>query len=164
MSNAKLKKISNVISVVSIVLLLIALLFGFSILKIGVQNLVAEDNVSIDIESSANTREITEGTITSITATTTEVSYVAEGNELTAELQVYTDEFKVGDKVDVYYAINEPKNVNNIRVPALFISYYHKMGSAMLKVGLLIVGICGGIGLVLFIIALKLRKKVGTAD
>ena len=164
MSNAKLRKFNNVISAVSIVLLLIALLFGFSILKIGVQNLVAEDNVHIDIESSANTREITEGTITSITATSTEVSYVAEGNELTAELQVYTDEFNVGDKVDVYYAINEPKNVNNIRVPALFISYYHKMGTQMLKIGLLIVGVCGGIGLVLFIIALKLRKKIGTAD
>lgn len=161
MSNAKLKKISNVISVVSIVLLLIALLFGFSILKIGVQNLIAEDNVNIDIESSANTREIAEGTITSITATTTEVSYVAEGNELTAELQVYTDAFKVGDKVDVYYAINEPRNVNNIRVPEIFIAYYHKMGSQMLKAGLLIVGICGGIGLVLFFIALKLRKKIG---
>ncbi len=161
MSNAKLKKISNVISVVSIVLLLIALLFGFSILKIGVQNLIAEDNVNIDIESSANTREIAEGTITSITATTTEVSYVAERNELTAELQVYTDAFKVGDKVDVYYAINEPRNVNNIRVPELFIAYYHKMGSLMLKIGLLIVGICGGIGLVLFFIALKLRKKIG---
>ena len=95
MSNAKLKKISSAVSVVSIVLLLIALLFGFSILKIGVQNLVAEDNVNIDIESSANTREKVEGTITSITATSTEVSYVAEGNELTAELQVYADEFKV---------------------------------------------------------------------
>ena len=78
MSNASLKKVSHVISVVSIVLLLIALLFGFSILKIGVQNLVAEDNVHIDIEASENTREITQGTITSITATTTEVSYVAE--------------------------------------------------------------------------------------
>ena len=86
---------------------------------------------------------------------------MAEGNELTAELQVYTDAFKVGDKVDVYYAINEPRNVNNIRVPELFIAYYHKMGSLMLKIGLLIVGICGGIGLVLFFIALKLRKKIG---
>ena len=161
MSNAKLKKISSAVSVVSIVLLLIALLFGFSILKIGVQNLVAEDNVNIDIESSANTREKVEGTITSITATSTEVSYVAEGNELTSELQVYADEFNVGDKVDVYYAINEPRNVNNIRVPELFIAYYHKMGTQMVKIGLLIVGICGGIGLVLFIIALKLRKKVG---
>ena len=161
MSNAKLKKISSAISVVSIALLLIALLFGFSILKIGVQNLVAEDNVNIDIESSANTREKVEGTITSITATSTEVSYVAEGNELTSELQVYADEFNVGDKVDVYYAINEPRNVNNIRVPELFIAYYHKMGTQMVKIGLLIVGICGGIGLVLFIIALKLRKKVG---
>ena len=161
MSNAKLKKISSAISVVSIVLLLIALLFGFSILKIGVQNLVAEDNVNIDIESSANTREKVEGTITSITATSTEVSYVAEGNELTSELQVYADEFNVGDKVDVYYAINEPRNVNNIRVPELFIAYYHKMGTQMVKIGLLIVGICGGIGLVLFIIALKLRKKLG---
>ena len=161
MSNAKLKKISSAVSVVSIVLLLIALLFGFSILKIGVQNLVAEDNVNIDIESSANTREKVEGTITSITATSTEVSYVAEGNELTSELQVYADEFKVGDKVDVYYAINEPRNVNNIRVPELFIAYYHKMGTQMVKIGALIVGICGGIGLVLFIIALKLRKKVG---
>ena len=161
MSNAKLKKISSAISVVSIALLLIALLFGFSILKIGVQNLVAEDNVNIDIESSANTREKVEGTITSITATSTEVSYVAEGNELTSELQVYADEFNVGDKVDVYYAINEPRNVNNIRVPELFIAYYHKMGTQMVKIGLLIVGICGGIGLVLFIIALKLRKKLG---
>ena len=161
MSNAKLKKISSAISVVSIVLLLIALLFGFSILKIGVQNLVAEDNVNIDIESSANTREKVEGTITSITATSTEVSYVAEGNELTSELQVYADEFNVGDKVDVYYAINEPRNVNNIRVPELFIAYYHKMGTQMVKIGLLIVGVCGGIGLVLFIIALKLRKKLG---
>ena len=161
MSNAKLKKISSAVSVVSIALLLIALLFGFSILKIGVQNLVAEDNVNIDIESSANTREKVEGTITSITATSTEVSYVAEGNELTSELQVYADEFNVGDKVDVYYAINEPRNVNNIRVPELFIAYYHKMGTQMVKIGLLIVGICGGIGLVLFIIALKLRKKVG---
>ena len=161
MSNAKLKKISSAVSVVSIVLLLIALLFGFSILKIGVQNLVAEDNVNIDIESSANTREKVEGTITSITATSTEVSYVAEGNELTSELQVYADEFNVGDKVDVYYAINEPRNVNNIRVPELFIAYYHKMGTQMVKIGLLIVGICGGIGLVLFIIALKLRKKLG---
>ncbi|MBR6382518.1 MAG: hypothetical protein IKS56_00855 [Lachnospiraceae bacterium] len=161
MSNAKLKKISSAVSVVSIVLLLIALLFGFSILKIGVQNLVAEDNVNIDIESSANTREKVEGTITSITATSTEVSYVAEGNELTAELQVYADEFKVGDSVDVYYAINEPRNVNNIRVPELFIAYYHKMGTQMVKIGALIVGICGGIGLVLFFIALKLRKKVG---
>ena len=161
MSNAKLKKVSNVISVVSIVLLLIALLFGFSILKIGVQNLVAEDNVHIDIEASANTREITKGTITSITATSTEVTYEVDGKELTAELQVYADDFNVGDNVDVYYAINEPKNVNNIRVPELFIAYYHKMGTQMLKVGLLIVGICGGIGLVLFIIALKLRKKIG---
>ena len=161
MSTAKLKKINNVISVAGIVLLLIALLFGFSILKIGVQNLVAEDNVNIDIEASANTRQITEGTITSITATTTSVTYVVEGTELTADMQVYSDEFKVGDKVDVYYAINEPKNVNNIRVPAVFISYYHKMGSAMLKAGLLIVGICGGVGLVLFIIALKMRKKIG---
>ena len=161
MSNAKLKKVSNVISVVSIVLLLIALLFGFSILKIGVQNLVAEDNVHIDIEASENTREITEGTITSITATMTKVSYVAEGNELTAELQIYADDFNVGDKVDVYYAINEPRNVNNIRVPELFIAYYHKMGTQMLKIGLLIIGICGGIGLVLFIIAMKLRKKLG---
>ena len=161
MSNAKLKKVSHVISVVSIVLLLIALLFGFSILKIGVQNLVAEDNVHIDIEASENTREITQGTITSITATTTEVSYVAEDNELTAELQIYADDFSVGDKVDVYYAINEPRNVNNIRVPELFIAYYHKMGTQMLKIGLLIIGICGGIGLVLFIIALKLRKKLG---
>ena len=161
MSNAKLKKVSNVISVVSIVLLLIALLFGFSILKIGVQNLVAEDNVHIDIEASENTREITQGTITSITATTTEVSYVAEDNELTAELQIYADDFSVGDKVDVYYAINEPRNVNNIRVPELFIAYYHKMGTQMLKIGLLIIGICGGIGLVLFIIAMKLRKKLG---
>ena len=161
MSNASLKKVSHVISVVSIVLLLIALLFGFSILKIGVQNLVAEDNVHIDIEASENTREITQGTITSITATTTEVSYVAEGNELTAELQIYADDFSVGDKVDVYYAINEPRNVNNIRVPELFIAYYHKMGTQMLKIGLLIIGICGGIGLVLFIIALKLRKKLG---
>lgn len=161
MSNAKLKKISNVISVVSIVLLLIALLFGFSILKIGVQNLIAEDNVNIDIESSANTREITQGTITSITATTTEVSYVVDDSELTAELQIYSDAFKVGDTVDVYYAINEPRNVNNIRVPEIFIAYYHKMGSQMLKAGLLIVGICGGIGLVLFFIALKLRKKIG---
>ncbi|MBO4784671.1 MAG: hypothetical protein IKX08_00935 [Lachnospiraceae bacterium] len=161
MSNAKLKKINNVISVVSIVLLLIALLFGFSILKIGVQNLVAEDNVNIDIESSANTRQAVKGTITSITATTTEVSYVAEGNELTSELQVYADEFKVGDSVDVYYAINEPRNVNNIRVPELFIAYYHKMGTQMVKIGLLIIGVCGGIGLVLFIIALKMRKKIG---
>ena len=161
MSNAKLKKISSAVSVVSIVLLLIALLFGFSILKIGVQNLVAEDNVNIDIESSANTRQAVKGTITSITATTTEVSYVAEGNELTAELQVYADEFKVGDSVDVYYAINEPRNVNNIRVPELFIAYYHKMGTQMVKIGLLIVGICGGIGLVLFFVALRLRKKVG---
>ncbi|MBP5494361.1 MAG: hypothetical protein J6X97_04630 [Lachnospiraceae bacterium] len=161
MSNAKLKKISSAVSVVSIVLLLIALLFGFSILKIGVQNLVAEDNVNIDIESSANTREKVEGTITSITATTTEVSYVAEGNELTAELQVYADDFNVGDKVDVYYAINEPRNVNNIRVPELFIAYYHKMGTQMVKIGLLIVGVCGGIGLVLFFVAMKLRKKVG---
>ena len=161
MSNAKLKKVSNVISVVSIVLLLIALLFGFSILKIGVQNLVAEDNVHIDIEASANTREITKGTITSITATSTEVTYEVDGKELTAELQVYADDFNVGDNVDVYYAINEPKNVNNIRVHDLFIAYYHKMGTQMLKVGLLIVGICGGIGLVLFIIALKLRKKIG---
>ncbi|SDJ10933.1 hypothetical protein SAMN04487760_102257 [Lachnospiraceae bacterium G41] len=161
MSNASLKKVSHVISVVSIVLLLIALLFGFSILKIGVQNLVAEDNVHIDIEASENTREITQGTITSITATTTEVSYVAEDNELTAELQIYADDFSVGDKVDVYYAINEPRNVNNIRVPELFIAYYHKMGTQMLKIGLLIIGICGGIGLVLFIIALKLRKKLG---
>ena len=161
MSNAKLKKISSAVSVVSIVLLLIALLFGFSILKIGVQNLVAEDNVHIDIEASENTREITQGTITSITATTTEVSYVAEDNELTAELQIYADDFSVGDKVDVYYAINEPRNVNNIRVPELFIAYYHKMGTQMLKIGLLIIGICGGIGLVLFIIALKLRKKLG---
>ena len=161
MSNAKLKKVSNVISVVSIVLLLIALLFGFSILKIGVQNLVAEDNVHIDIEASANTREITKGTITSITATSTEVTYEVDGKELTAELQVYADDFNVGDNVDVYYAINEPKNVNNIRVPELFIAYYHTMGTQMLKVGLLIVGICGGIGLVLFIIALKLRKKIG---
>ena len=161
MSTAKLKKRSRAVSVVSIVLLLIALLFGFSILKIGVQNLVAEDNVNIDIESSANTREKVEGTITSITATSTEVSYVAEGNELTSELQVYADEFKVGDKVDVYYAINEPRNVNNIRVPELFIAYYHKMGTQMVKIGLLIVGVCGGIGLVLFIIALKLRKKLG---
>ncbi|MBR4411989.1 MAG: hypothetical protein IKS60_00090 [Lachnospiraceae bacterium] len=161
MSNAKLKKINNVISVVSIVLLLIALLFGFSILKIGVQNLVAEDNVNIDIESSANTRQAVKGTIISITATTTEVSYVAEGNELTSELQVYADEFKVGDSVDVYYAINEPRNVNNIRVPELFIAYYHKMGTQMVKIGLLIIGVCGGIGLVLFIIALKMRKKIG---
>ena len=161
MSNASLKKVSHVISVVSIVLLLIALLFGFSILKIGVQNLVAEDNVHIDIEASENTREITQGTITSITATTTEVSYVAEDNELTAELQIYADDFSVGDKVDVYYAINEPRNVNNIRVPELFIAYYHKMGTQMLKIGLLIIGICGGIGLVLFIIAMKLRKKLG---
>ena len=161
MSNAKLKKISSAVSVVSIVLLLIALLFGFSILKIGVQNLIAEDNVNIDIESSANTREITQGTITSITATTTEVSYVVDDSELTAELQIYTDAFKVGDTVDVYYAINEPRNVNNIRVPEIFIAYYHKMGSQMLKAGLLIVGICGGIGLVLFFIALKLRKKIG---
>ena len=161
MSNAKLKKISSAISVVSIVLLLIALLFGFSILKIGVQNLIAEDNVNIDIESSANTREITQGTITSITATTTEVSYVVDDSELTAELQIYSDAFKVGDTVDVYYAINEPRNVNNIRVPEIFIAYYHKMGSQMLKAGLLIVGICGGIGLVLFFIALKLRKKIG---
>ncbi len=161
MSNAKLKKISSAVSVVSIVLLLIALLFGFSILKIGVQNLIAEDNVNIDIESSANTREITQGTITSITATTTEVSYVVDDSELTAELQIYSDAFKVGDTVDVYYAINEPRNVNNIRVPEIFIAYYHKMGSQMLKAGLLIVGICGGIGLVLFFIALKLRKKIG---
>ena len=161
MSNAKLKKISSAVSVVSIVLLLIALLFGFSILKIGVQNLVAEDNVNIDIESSANTRQAVKGTITSITATTTEVSYVAEGNELTSELQVYADEFKVGDKLDVYYAINEPRNVNNIRVPELFIAYYHKMGTQMVKIGLLIVGVCGGIGLVLFFVALRLRKKVG---
>ena len=161
MSNVKLKKISSAVSVVSIVLLLIALLFGFSILKIGVQNLIAEDNVNIDIESSANTREITQGTITSITATTTEVSYVVDDSELTAELQIYTDAFKVGDTVDVYYAINEPRNVNNIRVPEIFIAYYHKMGSQMLKAGLLIVGICGGIGLVLFFIALKLRKKIG---
>ena len=161
MSNAKLKKISSAVSVVSIVLLLIALLFGFSILKIGVQNLVAEDNVNIDIESSANTRQAVKGTITSITATTTEVSYVAEGNELTSELQVYADEFKVGDSVDVYYAINEPRNVNNIRVPELFIAYYHKMGTQMVKIGLLIVGVCGGIGLVLFFVALRLRKKVG---
>ena len=161
MSNGSLKKVSSVISVVSIVLLLIALLFGFSILKIGVQNLVAEDNVHIDIEASANTREITKGTITSITATSTEVTYEVDGKELTAELQVYADDFNVGDNVDVYYAINEPKNVNNIRVPELFIAYYHKMGTQMLKVGLLIVGICGGIGLVLFIIALKLRKKIG---
>jgi hypothetical protein len=63
--------------------------------------------------------------------------------------------------VDVYYAINEPRNVNNIRVPELFIAYYHKMGTQMLKIGLLIIGICGGIGLVLFIIAMKLRKKLG---
>ena len=161
MSNAKLKKISSAVSVVSIVLLLIALLFGFSILKIGVQNLIAEDNVNIDIESSANTREITQGTITSITATTTEVSSVVDDSELTAELQIYSDAFKVGDTVDVYYAINEPRNVNNIRVPEIFIAYYHKMGSQMLKAGLLIVGICGGIGLVLFFIALKLRKKIG---
>ena len=161
MSNGSLKKVSSVISVVSIVLLLIALLFGFSILKIGVQNLVAEDNVHIDIEASANTRETTKGTITSITATSTEVTYEVDGKELTAELQVYADDFNVGDNVDVYYAINEPKNVNNIRVPELFIAYYHKMGTQMLKIGLLIIGICGGIGLVLFIIALKLRKKLG---
>ena len=89
------------------------------------------------------------------------MSYVVDDSELTAELQIYTDAFKVGDTVDVYYAINEPRNVNNIRVPEIFIAYYHKMGSQMLKAGLLIVGICGGIGLVLFFIALKLRKKIG---
>ena len=160
MSGAKLKKFNNVISAVSIVLLLIALLFGFSILKVGVQNLIAVDNVNIDIEASQNERQVVEGTIVSMDATHTEVSYVVDDTELTADLQVYTDAFKVGDKVDVYYYIPESKNVNNIRVPELFIAYYQKMGSMMLKAGLIIIGVCGGVGLALFIVALKLRKKI----
>ncbi|MBP5529742.1 MAG: hypothetical protein J6X80_06805 [Lachnospiraceae bacterium] len=160
MSNKNLKKLNNVISAVSIVLLLIALLFGFSILKVGVQNLIAEDNVNIDIEASQNERVKVEGTIVSMNTQVTQVSYEVEGKELTADLGVYTDAYKVGDKVDVYYYIPEPRNVNNIRVPELFIAYYHKVGSMMLKLGLILVLGCGGVGLVLFIIALKMRKKI----
>ena len=104
MSSSKIKKISNVLSAVGIVLLLIALLFGFSFIKIGVQNLVAIDNVEIDIENGEDSRIKTEGKLVSMNTQVSVVSYEVDGNEYSTELQVYTDEFKPGDSLDIYYS------------------------------------------------------------
>ncbi|MCR5848731.1 MAG: hypothetical protein K6G75_11530 [Lachnospiraceae bacterium] len=164
MSSEKLKKISNVLSAVSIGLLLIALLFGFSFIKVGVQNLVAIDNVNIDLESSADSRKKIEGKLVSANTQISQVSYFVDDKEYTADLQVYTDEYKVGDTLDVYISIDEPTNVNNIRVPQLFISYYGKVGKMMLKIGIIIVGVCCTVGIILLIIARSMRKKIGSAE
>jgi hypothetical protein len=163
MSSAKLKKISDILSAVSIGLLLIALLFGFSFVKIGIQNLVAIDNVDIDIENSKDTKIKTEGKLVSVNTQISQVSYTVDGNEYVADLQVYTEEFKPGDTLDVYYSIEDPSDLNAIRVPQLFIAYYEKMGGMMLKIGIIIVGFCCTVGIILLIIARSLKKKIKEA-
>ncbi len=163
MNSSKIKKISNVLSAVGIVLLLIALLFGFSFIKIGVQNLVAIDNVEIDIENGADLRVKTEGKLVSMNTQVSVVSYEVDGEEYSTELQVYTDEFKPGDSIDIYYSKENPADVKSIRVPQLFISYYSKVGGMMLKIGLVIVGICLLIGLPCIFVSRSLRKKINEA-
>ena len=163
MSGSKINKISNVLSAVGIVLLLIALLFGFSFIKIGVQNLVAIDNVEIDIENGEDSRIKTEGKLVSMNTQVSVVSYEVDGNEYSTELQVYTDEFKPGDSIDIYYSKENPADVKSIRVPQLFISYYSKVGGMMLKIGLIIVGVCVVIGLPCIFISRSLRKKINEA-
>ena len=142
-----------------LILLLIALLFGVSFIRVGVQNLIAKDNVHIDIENSKDSLVTTEGHIVSESVQITRVSYTVDGTEYYADLQVYTDAFAVGDALTVYYSPDDPGNTTRIRVPELFTAYYDKMGSFMLKAGIILTGFCGVFGLAFMIIAKKLRKR-----
>ena len=135
MSSSKIKKISNVLSAVGIVLLLIALLFGFSFIKIGVQNLVAIDNVEIDIENGEDSRIKTEGKLVSMNTQVSVVSYEVDGNEYSTELQVYTDEFKPGDSIDIYYSKENPADVKSISLSMLRLFFMAQLSHPYMTTG-----------------------------
>ncbi len=158
MNTRILKKTSDVFTIAAIILVLIALLFGFSFIKIGAGNLIAVDNVKIDIETFKDNAEIVEGTIISTdTSMKTVIEFDVEGETQSQNLEVYSDEFKAGDKITVYYSKDDP---SVIRVPELFISYYDKSGKTTLKIGIIVVAVCGGLALLLFIAIKIMRRKI----
>ncbi len=158
MNTRILRKTSDVFTIAAIILVLIALLFGFSFIKIGAGNLIAVDNVKIDIETFKDNAEIVEGTIISTdTSMKTVIEFDVEGEMQSQNLEVYSDEFKAGDKITVYYSKDDP---SVIRVPELFISYYDKSGKTTLKIGIIVVAVCGGLALLLFIAIKIMRRKI----
>ena len=157
MSNKNLKKIGDILSVVCIVMLLIALLFGSSFIRIGAQNLVAVDNVKIDLETFGKNAVKTEGTVLSTDYQTTHISYDVEGEKITMDLQVYSEEYVPGSKLDVYYSNDDS---TAIRVPDIFISYYKKTGWTMMRIGFIIFGTCAFVGGGCLVAIKVIKKKI----
>jgi len=155
------KKFSNILSTASIFLLLIALLIGTSFIRVGTQNLTAINNIDIDLETFTKEAIETECEIVTITPSVTSVRYYVDGEEYTNDMEVYSDEYSVGSKLKLYYSIENPKN---IRVPDIFRSYYKKMGKTMLKIGIVIVVVCGGLGAAFLVISKSLRKKISRSE
>ena len=157
MNKERIRKISNGLSAASIGLLLIALLIGFSFIRIGIQNLVAIDNVDIGTETFSQTATKTEAELVVSNTQISQVRYYVDGEEMNVDVQVYTDAYQVGNKLDLYYNNDDPSIV---RVPDLFKTYYDKMGKMMLKIGIGIVGVCAVLGLICWLISRSLRKKL----
>ena len=155
MVDEKKKKISGVLSIISLILLLIALLFGVSCIRVGIQNYVAIDNVDIERSNFAAEIEETKGNIASIALDKITVEYTVEDVAYKTDQQVYTDAYSVGDEVKVYYSTEDP---TVCRVPELFAAYYSKVGNMMLKNGIIIVGVCCTLGIILLSIAYLLKK------
>ena len=159
MNTEKVKKFSNILSAVSITSLLIALLVGSGFIRIGTQNLIAIDNVDIDLGNFKEAATETEGEIVVMNATLTQIKYYVDGEEMTTDMQVYTDDYPVGSKVKLYYSNEDPTNT---RAPELFISYYNKVGHMTLRIGIIICAVCGVIGGGALVLSKILRKKVSS--
>ena len=150
------KKASEVMSIASIVMILIAFLFGLAMIRVGSQNLVAADNVIIDITNFSKTGVETTAHIESIDPINkTVISYTVDGKEYTPTIEVYTDEIAAGTDTTLWY---DPEDPTVIRTPDLFISFYKKSGKKTLYLGLLIFGVSAALAVLFLFLAKKFRK------
>ncbi len=152
MMSPKKKKLSSILSAISIILLVIALFLGSSSVTVGTSMYSNVDTVKLEAQQFATDPEIVKGVVTKASFDdNTYVSYEYDGNTYETEQVIFTEECPVGTEVDVYV---NPSAPTDVRVPGLFIPVYQSYGKA-----LLIFGLCVSVGLTAVSVVLILINR-----
>lgn len=160
----KKKKIVDMLTWGSVILLVVALFLGSSCITVGTYMFSAKNNDALVAE---NYGASTIGKVTKVNKEQyyTVVEYTVPGEEedytLSHVIDIYTDSYGKDDTVEVFYDPKHPDN--DYIVPELYVPYYEWVGGLLLKMGF-------GISLAAVIIVVAVRfivkgiKKKGYSE
>ena len=162
MMSPKQKTVSKILSVISLILLIIALFLGSSMVTVGTSMYSNVDAVKLEATSFCEEPVTVKGIVTKASfEENTFVDYEYDGNQYTTEQLIYSDECAAGSEVEVYVNPDKPSDV---RVPDVFIPVYRKFGKNMMLAGLGISVGLSAISVILILINRSMKIKSRKSD